>query len=360
MLTMLNSKTFFDSASTTPLDPRVRDAMDSAQGYWGNENSKHHHGFQSAKQIKKHIETIAHVLHCSPDQLAVTYSGTDSNRRIIHAAAKRIGFQNCWCSAVEHASILDEIPQSQRFDPISLNSTSQQPFDPSTPSLLALMAANSETGRIYNGEDLKVKYPNALILRDYSQSFSKGILPDLENTDFGTFSPQKIYGPKMIGLTYLRDPQNFQEISKDSHTKSVSLIAGMAKAFEIWSEEKDDNTQNLTKWDTQIRQYITSNIPNHKFHEAEAVKVSGLINIAFDGVRGGELMTMLSQEEQIAISIGSACTSDIMSPTDVIKHIEPEERWRYPIRIGLHKYLDDESITDFCEILEHYVSELRK
>lgn len=352
----LNPKTYFDSAATTPLDPRVQEAMVEALDYWGNENSKHHHGFAAQKEIRKHLKTIADVLGCSADQLAVTYSGTDSNRRVIWAAQKRLGLENCWCSAVEHSSITDEIAEGQRFDPVSCQDTKL----PGGQALMALMGANSETGRIYDGSEIRSQFPDALILRDYSQSFAKGLMPDLENADFGTFSPQKIYGPKMVGLTYLRDPQNFQDISKDSHTKSVSLIAGMAKAFEIWAEEKDQNQAQFETWEQQIIETIQSAIPDHKFHELEEPKVTGLLNVAFSGIRGGELMTVLSQEEQMAVSIGSACTSDIMSPTEVIKFIESDEAWRYPIRIGLHKYLDDEAVNDFCEILVHYVAELRR
>ena len=354
----INPKNYFDSAATTPLDPRVVQAMDEVQEYWGNENSKHYHGFASAKVIKKSLEIIAGVLNCSPDQLAVTYSGTDSNRRVIWSMMKRIGIENCYCSAVEHSSILDEIGEGNRFDPIDLAGLQVSGLGEKQ-VLMALMSANSETGRIYDGSAIRENFPNALILRDYSQSLAKGVMPDLENADFGTFSPQKIYGPKMVGLMYLRDPQNFQEISKDSHTKSVPLIVGMAKAFEIWGEEREQNTSLFQKWDTQSRDFITDNISDYKFHEADSDKVPGLINVAFKGIRGGELMTVLSQEEQIAVSIGSACTSDIMSPTDVIKFIEKDDQWRYPIRIGLHKFLDDEAVGDFCEVLEHYVGELR-
>ena len=354
---MIHHKTYFDSAATTPLDPRVREAMGLAQDYWGNENSKHVHGFASSQVIRQSMETIADVLRCSPDQLAVTYSGTDSNRRAIWAMRNRAGLEHCFGSAVEHSSIMDEIPAGQRFDPEYLGSLSLALKQPQ--SLLALIATNSETGSIYDGTDLRNLFPEACILRDYSQSLAKGMLPDLETADFGTFSPQKIYGPKMIGLTYLRDPQNFQEISKDSHTKSVSQIVGMAKAFEIWESERQINYTQNTKWEYMISSYFEKNIPDIKFH-ASNYKVPGIINIAFKGIRGGELMTLLSREESIAVSIGSACTSDIMSPTEVIKHIEPDETWQYPIRIGLHKYLDDQVIMDFCEIVAHYVQEMRE
>ena len=71
-------------------------------------------------------------------------------------------------------------------------------------------------------------------------------------------------------------------------------------------------------------------------------------------------MAVLSKDEGVCVSTGSACTSDIMSPTDVIKYIEPDTAWQYPVRISLHPFLTDEAVSDFCEILVHYVLELRK
>jgi cysteine desulfurase len=221
------------------------------------------------------------------------------------------------------------------------------------------MAANSETGQIYEAETLRKKFPQTFILRDYSQSFAKGEIPDLQNCDAGVFTPQKIYGPKHIGILYLKNPEAWPEISKDSHTKSPYLVAATAKAFALWRENHASHQVQFAQWESQIRQTIVEKIPNYKFHAADFPRVTGVINVAFKGVRGSQLMTALSKEESICVSTGSACTSDIMSPTEVIKYIESDPTWQYPVRISLHQFLDDEAVNDFCEILEHYVKELR-
>ncbi len=348
---------YFDSAATTPLDSRVKDAMISVMDIYGNENSKHCYGFESLKKIDSAITRIASILGVSNDQLFLTYSGTDSNRKAIKAATKRFGIENCYCSAVEHSSVIDEIPSQNWFDP---RGKDIEKLAKKNPKFLALMAANSETGAIYDGKLFREKFPKTIILRDFSQSFAKGILPDFEHCDFGTFAPQKIYGPKMVGILYIKNPEMFSEISKDSHTKNVFLAEGSAKAFECFNDEREDTIQKLKKWQKQIEDYITKNIPDTKIHEKEYDRIPGLINVAIKNVRGSELMTILSSEEGIAISTGSACNSDILSPTQVIKHIEKDKQWQFPIRIGLHKFLTDENINDFCEILQHYVEEIRK
>ncbi len=347
---------YFDSAATTPLDPRVKEAMIGVMDVYGNENSKHCYGFESRKKIDQALGRIAKVLGVASDQIFLTYSGTDSNRKTIKAAVRRFGVDNCYCSAVEHSSVLDEIGQQNWFDP---RGSDWDKLITKNPKFLALMQANSETGAIYEGTKLRENFPKALILRDFSQSFAKGIKPDFENCDFGTFAPQKIYGPKMVGILYVKNPEMFSEISKDSHTKNVFLAEGAAKAFELWEKEVEQDVIKFKSWQKQIEECFLKNISNIKIHEQGFKRVSGLINIAIKGIRGGELMTILSSEEEIAISTGSACSSDILSPTQVIKYIEKDSIWQFPVRIGLHKFLTDENIDDFCEIFVHYVEDMR-
>lgn len=350
----MNLQTYFDSAASTPLHPEVKAVMLQHMDLVGNNNSHHQAGFAAQKVIDDSLKTIAGVLGCNWEQLCVTYSGTDSNRRVLWEARKHWGHDLMWGSAVEHSSIKDEILPTNLFDPVTLNGL------PTDPKLVALMGANSETGRIYPAEALRAEYPDAFILRDYSQSFAKGVVPNLAECDAGVFTPQKFYGPKHVGILYLKHPEKFPEISKDSHTKNPWLVAGVAKAFELWAAERQAQVVQLQTWEDQIRQSIAQNIPDYKFHEAEADRVPGLINVAFKGVRGSELMAVLSKDEGICVSTGSACTSDIMSPTEVIKYIEPDPTWQYPVRISLHQFLTDSAVADFCEILTHYVTELRK
>lgn len=345
---------YFDSAATTPLDPRVKEEMISVMDIFGNENSKHCYGFEAQNRMKVYLARIADLLGVAPYHLSVTYSGTDSNRKMVWSVRKKLDHEKMFCSAVEHSSILDEIKTNHYFDP----------RDPTSfrlsPQFLACMQANSETGAIYEGTALRKNFPKAIIHRDFSQSYAKGLPPDFENCDSGTFSPQKMHGPKMIGLLYLKEPQLFPELSKDTHTKNLFLVAGMAKAFEIHSSELSNNIDQLKKWQQQIEGYISANIPDFKIHEKEYARIPGLVNVAFKGVRGSELMTLLSEKEGIAISTGSACSSDLLTPTQVIQFIEPNPTWQYPIRIGLHKFLTDKNVSDFCEILDYYVGKLRK
>lgn len=346
---------YFDAAATTPLDPKVRKEMIRwiESDTFGNENSKHSYGFASMEAIDNYLDKIAKILGVSSDQIFVTYSGTDANRKVISAAEKRLSREKMYCSAVEHSSVIDEFSEQKYFDPTAPDSL------PAATQFIGLMGANSETGRTYEPRIFREKFPKALIHCDASQSFAKGLVPDFKACDFVTFAPQKFYGPKMVGLLYIKNPEIFPEISKDSHTKSLIQVAGMAKAFELWAEEKSEITQKLKKFQEKIEGFITENIPDYKIHDVDHDRVIGHTNVAFKGVRGSELMTILSTEENIAISTGSACNSDLLSPTQVIRFTEKNPDWQFPIRIGLHKFLTEEHIESFCEILEHYVGELR-
>lgn len=350
----MNLQTYFDSAASTPLHPAVRQVMIDNLDLEGNNNSHHTAGFAAQKVIDEGLKTMAKVIGCNWEQLSITYSGTDGVRRVLWEARKQWGQENLWGSAVEHSSVTDELLSQNSFDPLTLLGL------PTDAKLVALMGANSETGQLYEAEELRGKHPQAFILRDYSQSFAKGEIPDLENCDAGVFTPQKFYGPKHIGVLYLKNPEAWPALSKDSHTKSPYLVAGAAKAFDLLAAEREKNKEQFEVWEKRIWGTIEKEIPDHKFHSNSTSGVTGLINVAFKGVRGSELMAVLSKEEGICVSTGSACTSDIMSPTEVIKYIEPDSTWQYPVRISLHQFLTDEAVTDFCEILVHYVAELRK
>ena len=345
---------YADAAATTPVDPRVEAAMEEAQRWWGNENSSHLLGQRSAKAMQACLQSIAKIWGVDPAQLAVTYSGTDANRRVLWAAARRWGWDSIVVSAVEHSSIRDEVSDAQRFDPRDPDSIPLK-----NPKLIALTQANSETGATYNPQIFRGKFPTSLILQDAAQSWSKGLRPDFETADFITFTPQKFYGPKMIGLLYIKEPLAWPELSADRHTKSVPLIAGAAKAVELWSQEQDAATKKLAGWTEQLENFIQKNIPDSLIHDQSHPRVPGITNVAFAGVRGGELMRVLSDQEQICVSIGSACTSDIMQPTEVIRFIQPDPQWQYPLRISFHQHLRDEDITELGEVLAHYVQQLR-
>jgi len=348
---------YFDSAATTPLDPRVCDEMRAVMDMFGNENSKHHYGFEARKKMDQYLKKIAKILAVSSDQIFPVYSATDANRRSVQWAQKNFGIDRVFCSHTEHSSIADEINPQHCFDPTD-HGIGELALK--NPGFIALAHANSETGHVYSVEKYRKNFPSAIILRDYVQSFAKGVKPDFENADIGTFAPHKFHGPKMVGLVYLKNPEAFPEFSNDTHTKNLFLVAGMAKAFEIHTEEYEKNRQKMVDWSVQISEFIEENIADYRLHSHyNGEHLPGLINVAFRGIRGGELMMALSEKEGIAVSTGSACTSDILSPTRIIQFLESDPVWQYPIRIGLHKFLTDQNIADFCEILAHYVGEMR-
>ncbi len=348
-------KRYFDAAASTPLDPRVIWVMEAHIEKFGNNNSRHVRGFEAQKVIDDSLRIIADCLGVAPTQLAVTYSGTDSNRRFLWACAKRFGWDALACSRVEHSSILDEVKEENQFCPRSVCEEMTQ----NSPKVLAQMKANAETGEVFDSKALRNKFPDAIILEDWAQAIGKGLTFDIDHVDAVSFAPQKIYGPKMVGLIYLRDPQDWPEISNDRHTKNCWLVAGMAEAFRIAFEEEKETVVHLKKWTAEIESCIKK-IPDSKIHSQNFDRVPGTISVAFKGLRGAELMSLLSEKEGICVSTGSACTSDILTPTKTIAYIEQDPEWQYPIRISLHKFLDDEAVKEFCELLTYYVEELRK
>lgn len=320
-----------------------------AADIFGNPSSKHAEGRRALASMNQSLQRIADILGVPKDCLVVIHGGTDGNRRVIETLRKRLNPTKMFCSDTEHSSIADEFAPGQQFPTYDWSGI------PSDTAFMALMGANNETGAIYDTAALREKFPEALILNDWVQLCGKADIP-FADADFGTISAHKFFGPKCVGLLYIKNPEHFPELSKDSHTKSPLLVAGMAKAFELLS---DENTRTLARWTQQIENFLHEHIPDIRIHEAEKPRVPGIINVAFRGIRGSELMTVLSEQEGVCISTGSACTSDILAPPRVIKALERDPDWQYPIRIGLHTMLEDTEITDLCEMLQHYVGELR-
>jgi len=340
---------YFDAAGSTPIAPEVWDEMTSVHEIFGNASSRHAEGFRARAKMDGYLQRIADVLGTSPAHLVVTQGGTEGNRRLTWTMRKRLGHENLFCSAVEHSSFRDEILESNWFDPDALEKL------PSNPKFIGLMAVNNETGRIFDLKSLRKKFPQSFIFSDWAQGGGR-LDFDFESIDAAAFSVHKFHGPKGAGILWLRNPEQFPELSKDRNTKDLVAIAGMAKAFELLTKEKRERIARQTQ---QIENFIEKNIPDARIHQKAFPRVPGVTNVAFRDIRGSELMMLLSEREEVSVSTGAACTSDLLAPSHVIRTFESDPAWQYPIRITLHFYLSDAEVSEFCEILAHYVQELR-
>jgi cysteine desulfurase len=341
---------YFDSAATTPTDPSVWAAMHAAESVWGNSGSKHVMGHKANKVLEASMAKITNFFEAKAGQIVPTHGGTDANRRVLWMLSRQFGWDNLFCSRLEHASIADEIPPAQQFDPFTFEGL------PADPKVIIAMAANNETGVLLPIKKLRTKYPNAVLVSDWVQALGKmpWTTQDAQMLDIATFSAHKIHGPKGVGCVYLKEPARWESLARDSHTKSVHQIVGMAAAFDALQKTKTDQ---IKIWSQQIESAITASFPAIKIHHADKLRVPGIISVAIPNVRGAELMMQLSEKEGIATSTGSACTSDILRPTRIIEHIEINPTYQYPIRIGLHRMLTQKNIDEFIEIFTHYINE---
>jgi cysteine desulfurase len=242
---------YFDSASTTPLHPDVLSEMNSVAEIYGNTGSKHTEGFRAYKKMEEYLGKMADVLGTSSAHLVVTHGGTDANRKVIWALQKKLGdVRDMWCSWFEHSSVADEFPEARQFNSDDLKTIS------GAPKFIAQMFANNETGRNFSAEiaAIKKKFPEALLLVDWVQGIGK-VDFDTTHADFISISAHKFHGPKGVGLLWIRCPEAFPELSKDTHTKDLMAVAGMAKAFELLSNEH--RKKNISKRIYQILKFMT-------------------------------------------------------------------------------------------------------
>lgn len=338
---------YLDSAASTPLHPKVRTAMDEVREVYANPNSKHVLGLDAYDILDAALVRIARVLGVRREQLVPTYGGTDANRRVLWAMRKRFRCPSLWCSAVEHSSITDEILETNRFDPCTFEGIV------GSPPFLSLMQAHNETGVCFDVATLRKKYPESLILSDWVQAAGK--MPyDFKGCDFVTFSAHKIYGPKTVGVLYVKNPDQFPELVRDTHTQNIELIVGMAKAFELYDEGVLKKVSALTH---RLERGIERFSCPFKILHKDQQRIAGLTSVAFENIRGSAIMSRLSEEERICVSTGSACGSDLLSVTPSMRVFESDPSYQFPLRIGLHQFLAEEEIDECIEILADMICE---
>lgn len=340
---------YFDAAATTMLDPAVKDVLISAYDTFGNSSSQHYMGKASLQKEQESRAKIAALLGMDMTQIIPCHGGTDGNQQALRALSHRYGKNNIYASGVEHSSIRDYINPKKIFNPYTLENL---PIDA---KVIFCMKGNNETGAFFDIQGLRKKFPDAIIVSDFVQCASL-VDFDFSLVDIATFAAHKFYGPKGTGFLYIKSPEEYLDISKNSHTRNTPAIMAMAKALEVYTQCDRDI---LYQWNKQIEDTLLS-IPDTMIHDHDHDRLGTITNVSFLGVRGSQLMMMLSDKERICVSTGSACMSDILAPSVILQYKGVDTAYQYPIRISLHKDLKQSDVDHLCEVLPHYVGVLRQ
>ena len=374
---------YFDHASTTYVIPEVADKM---SGYlsssFANPSSVHLAGLSARRAVDQSIDKIAISLNCSKKSLLFTSGGTESNNFVLKGVLEKHDFKgHVITTAIEHHSVfytlryLETRGVDVTYLPVDssgiVNVEDVKKAIRKDTVLISIMYANNEIGTIQPIEAISkiAKDNNVLFHTDAVQAV--GLLhSDIQKlgVDFLSMSGHKIYGPKGVGVLFVKDMKTLvpqmhggsQQYNMRAGTYNVTGIIGVAEALFIAKNSIDHEVLRLTELRDYIIEYVLKNIPETILTGSRNLRLPNNAHFCFADIDGGSLLMRLSNKE-ISLSNGSACTAGAAAVSHVVEALRIPERYANgSIRISLGKRNSLDDVRKLCEILEEEVTELRK
>ncbi len=376
---------YLDYQSTTPLDPRVLDAMmPYFTEKYGNPHSRSHaYGWETEDASEIARQQVADLIHANPKEIVFTSGATESNNLAIKGVARFYGDKKNHIITVttEHKCVLDSCRHLERegFDvtylPVQKNGLIDldQLKDAITDKtvLVSIMAVNNEIGVIQPIKEIGAlcRERGVFFHTDAAQAFGK-IPLDVEemNIDLMSISGHKIYGPKGIGALYIRRRPRVrlqpiingggQERGFRSGTLPTPLVVGLGKAAEIAGQEMEQDRERIERLTDKLYHGIKDEIPDVYLNGDEEHRIPGNLNLSFAYIEGE---SMLMAIRELAVSSGSACTSASLEPSYVLRALGVGDDLAHTsIRFGIGRFTTEEEIDRAIEIVRQNVNKLRE
>ncbi len=375
---------YLDHASTTPTDLEVVQTMLPwfTQEY-GNPSTVYSLGLTAAHAVQNARGSIARHLGAEPEEIYFTSGGTESDDWAIlgTAAAQQKKGRHLITSTVEHHAVLEsmEYLEKQGYEITRVPVDSGGLVDPesvrgairSDTILVSIMHANNEVGTIQPIAEIGKITREAGVLFHVDAVQTAGKQP-LDVTELGvdmlSASAHKLYGPKGVGLMYLRkrtriDPLlhgGGQEKGRRAGTHNVPGIVGMAKAFDIAAERMDEDAVREEALRDRLWKGLSENIEAIHLNGDPARRLAGNLNVRVEGIEGEAMILMLDMEG-ICVSSGSACTTGSLEPSHVLLAMGiPAEHAHGSLRITLGRSTTQEDIDHFITVFPPIVARLRE
>ena len=372
-----------DYAATTPVDPRVREAMDP---YWcekfGNPASIHSYGQENLEAVEAARKNVADLLNADPSEIVFTSSGTEADNTAIKSTGNALWKKgnHIITTAIEHPAVLRtcEFMARQGFQVTYLPVGKMGIVDPSDIKkaitkktvLISIMHANNEVGSIQPLSEIGAiaKEKSILFHTDAVQTFGHLEIDVVKmNIDLLSLSAHKLYGPKGVGALYIKKGTPFvplmhggsQENGKRSSTLNVPGIVGLGKAAEIAQKEMKTEYQKITKLRNRLRDTILKRVDGIHLNGSPDKRLPNNLHISIENVEGESLLMNLDLEG-IAASSGSACSSKSTEPSHVLTALGlSPEMARGSLRITLGRFTTEQDVDSVSDALVRIVHHLR-
>lgn len=341
---------YFDYNATTPLDPKVREAMLPFLGeVFGNPSSVHHIGRKARAFLDESREQTAHVLGCKPGEVIFTSGGTESNNLAIFGAARllRDKGRHLITSTVEHHSVLhcfEYLQKKEGYEVTWLPVDHEGRVSPDDlrkavrkdTTLVSIMAANNETGTLQAVAELGdlCRERDVIFHTDAVQWFGKENFTNIHqfNADLVSICSHKFHGPKGAGALFLKSPLfpdpilfgGTHENERRAGTENLVGIAGFVKALELFVKEPVFSHTTLFPLSVSLSSAL-SRFEGVQVRGSSTHRLSNTISFTVSATDSIALLAALDLQG-ICASSGSACSSGSLNPSHVLlaMGVEPD------------------------------------
>ena len=377
---------YMDYHATTPVDPRVFEAM---KPYFletfGNAASRTHaFGWTAEAAVDQARETIGRLIGATGKEIVFTSGATESDNVAIKGVAEYYATKgnHIITTVIEHKAVLDTCKrlQKQGFEITYLPVDKYGLVDPEDVRnaitdktiLVSVMLANNEVGSIQPIKEIGAitREKGVIFHCDAVQGVGKTPFDVKEmNVDLASLSAHKVYGPKGVGALYVRRSKprvrlvaqmdgGGHERGMRSGTLNVPSIVGFAKACEILQNEGAEEAVRIRALRDRLHEKILAKTEEALLNGPPDQRLCGNLNISFAFVEGEALMMAI---KDVAVSSGSACTSASLEPSYVLKAMGVgEELAHSSIRFGLGRFNTEEEVDYVADLVNAKVAKLRE
>ncbi|CAN5916025.1 cysteine desulfurase [soil metagenome] len=381
---MLRLPIYLDNNATTPLDPRVLEAMmPYLTQNFGNAASRNHpFGWVAEEAVDYAREQIAKLINCNPKEIIFTSGATESDNLAIKGVFEMYASKgnHIITATTEHKAVLDTCKHIEksggRVTYLKVNSeglinlTELEEAITDRTILISLMYGNNETGVIQPIREISAlaRKHGVLFMTDATQAVGK-IPVDVEadKIDLMAFTAHKMYGPKGVGALYVRRKNPRVKVTAQmdggghergmrSGTLNVPGIVGLGKACEIALQEMQQESMRLSAMRDRLERELLT-VEESYVNGSREYRLPHVTNISFKYVEGEGLMMGV---KDIAVSSGSACTSASLEPSYVLKALGLSDDLAHSsLRFGLSRFTTEEEVDYAINHVKEAVAKLR-
>jgi cysteine desulfurase NifS/selenium donor protein len=357
---------YLDYNATTPLDPRVVEAMQPfISEHFGNPSSVHAYGVVAKKAVEKARRQVANLLGCEVYEIVFTSGGSESNNHVIKGAALASSEEgnHIITSAIEHPAVTEVCKYVEQYgyevtylpvdefglvDPVAV----EEAIRPET-ILITIMHANNEIGTIEPiAEIADIAHRHGVLIHtDCAQSVGKiPVTVDALGVDLLTVAGHKIYAPKGVGALYVRSGVSLvnlihgadHEMKRRAGTENVVEIVGLGAACAVIQAELEQHYDHMKAMRDRLEAGLKEKFPDIRVNGHPDLRLPNTLSVSF---RGLEANTILSELTGVAASAGAACHSDRVDVSPVLEAMGvPVEYAMGTIRFSVGRFTTDEEI----------------